>query len=141
VDGLIALDGRGLGTDHKESVMSELAFDMNGDAIVLPASAQYWRVRRFRSPGSRGAPEVVVTREGAPLILPIDVGYLEFRDVVDNVPGRYRLDPIDDKRKLINNAPAAYLTIAETPPRNGAGLSDAGANDGPDTVLRELAQR
>ncbi len=121
--------------------MSELAFDMNGDAIVLPAHAQYWRVRRFRSPGSRGAPEVVTTREGAPLILPIDVGFIEFKEIVENVPGRYRLDPIDDKRKIISNAPAAYLTIADQPPRNGAGLPDlGGAGDGPDTVLRELAR-
>ena len=108
--------------------MSELAYDMNGDAIVLPAHAQYWRVRRFRSPGSRGAPEVVTTREGAPMILPIDVGFIEFKETVENVPGRYRLDPIDDKRKLISNAPAAYLTIAELPPRNGVGLADGGAH-------------
>lgn len=84
--------------------MSELAFDMNGDPIVLPAHAQYWRVRRFRSPGSRGAPEVVTTRDGGPLILPIDVGFIEFKEIVENVPGRYRLDPIDDKRKIISNA-------------------------------------
>ena len=87
--------------------MSELAFDMNGDPIVLPAIAQFWRVRRFRSPGSRGAPEVVEGKDGGPLILPIDIGFLEFRDIVDNVPGRYRLDPIDERRKIINNAPAA----------------------------------
>ncbi|MCB9564205.1 MAG: hypothetical protein H6708_27760 [Kofleriaceae bacterium] len=121
--------------------MSELAYDMNGDAIVLPAHAQYWRVRRFRSPGSRGAPEVVTTREGAPMILPIDVGFIEFKETVENVPGRYRLDPIDDKRKLISNAPAAYLTIAELPPRNGVGLADGGATlDGPEAALRELAR-
>ena len=121
--------------------MSELAFDMNGDPIVLPAHAQYWRVRRFRSPGSRGAPEVVTTREGGPLILPIDVGFIEFKEIVENVPGRYRLDPIDEKRKIISNAPAVYLTIAEHPPRNGTGLPELGAlSDGPDSVLRELAR-
>ncbi|MCA9675161.1 MAG: hypothetical protein KC464_09015 [Myxococcales bacterium] len=121
--------------------MSELAYDMNGDAIVLPAHAQYWRVLRFRSPGSRGAPEVVTTREGAPMILPIDVGFIEFKETVENVPGRYRLDPIDDKRKTISNAPAAYLTIGELPPRNGVGLVDGGATlDGPEAALRELAR-
>ncbi|MBZ0234736.1 MAG: hypothetical protein K8M05_20565 [Deltaproteobacteria bacterium] len=121
--------------------MSELAFDLNGDPIILPAHAQYWRVRRFRSPGSRGAPEVVTTREGAPLILPIDVGFIEFQEIVEKVPGRYRLDPIDEKRKIISNAPAAYLTIAEHPPRNGAGLGELGSlADGPDSVLRDLAR-
>jgi hypothetical protein len=88
--------------------MSELAFDLGGDPIILPAHAQYWRVRRFRSPGTRGAPEVVTTREGAPCILPIDVGFLEFREIVENVPGRYRLDPIDEKRKIIGSNTPAY---------------------------------
>ncbi|MCA9680353.1 MAG: hypothetical protein KC464_35315 [Myxococcales bacterium] len=120
--------------------MSELAYDMNGDPIVLPAHAQYWRVRRFRSPGSRGAPEVVTTREGGPLILPIDVGFLEFKEIVESVPGRYRLDPIDEKRRIISNAPAAYLTIAEPPPRNGAGLSELGPLSEGDCALRELAR-
>lgn len=119
--------------------MSELAFDMNGDPIVLPAIAQYWRVRRFRSPGSRGAPEVVQGKDGAALILPIDIGFIEFREQVEDVPGRYRLDPIDEKRKIISNAPAAYLTIAETPPRNGSGALEP-LSDGADTVLRELAR-
>jgi hypothetical protein len=118
--------------------MSELAFDMNGDPIVLPAIAQFWRVRRFRSPGSRGAPEVVEGKDGGPLILPIDIGFLEFREVVDSVPGRYRLDPIDERRKIINNAPAAYLTIAESP-RNGGGTLPS-ISDGPDSVLRDLAR-
>ena len=118
--------------------MSELAFDMNGDPIVLPAIAQFWRVRRFRSPGSRGAPEVVEGKDGGPLILPIDIGFLEFRDMVDNVPGRYRLDPIDERRKIINNAPAAYLTIAESPRNGGSTLPSI--SDGPDSVLRDLAR-
>src|SRR5204863_2301733 len=50
-----------------------------------------------------------------------------------------RLDPIDEKRKIISNAPAAYLTIAE-PPRNGIGAVVAPVSEGPDTVMRELAR-
>ncbi len=98
--------------------MSELAFDLNGDPIVLPASAQFWRVRRFRTPGARGAPEVVETKDGAPMIIPIDTGFVEFRELVESVPGRYRLDPLDERRKILPNAPAAYLTLSE-PARNG----------------------
>jgi len=120
--------------------MSELAFDMNGDAIVLPATAQYWRVRRFRNPGKQGAPEIVESKDGGPLLLAVDCGFIEFREAVDGLPGRYRLDPVDEKRKLISNAPAAYLTIAE-PPRNGNGpVMVPQSPDGPDTVMRELAR-
>jgi hypothetical protein len=138
VDDLIALDGRGRGADHEETSMSELAFDMNGDPIVLPAHAQHWRVRRFRSPGSRGAPEIVASRDGAPLILPIDIGFLEFRELVEDVPGRYRLDPLDEGRKIISNAPAAYLTIAEMP-RNGGGMAPPNPET-PESVLQSLAR-
>ena len=119
--------------------MSDLAFDRNGDPIVLPATAQLWRVRRFRSPGSRGAPEVVLTKDGAPLFLPIDIGYLEFRDAVGEVAGRYRLDPLDEGRKLLN-APAAYVTLADAlgdRPRNGNG-STSGAAEHEDVVAALL---
>ena len=34
--------------------MSELAYDLNGEPVSLPASAQLWRVRRFREPGDTG---------------------------------------------------------------------------------------
>ena len=36
--------------------MSELAFNINGEAFDLPATATGWRVRRMKQ---RGAPEVV----------------------------------------------------------------------------------
>ena len=60
--------------------MSELAFDANGEPFDLPATAAYWRVRRFRNLGARGGPEVVFGRDGSPLILPVDTGLVEFRD-------------------------------------------------------------
>jgi hypothetical protein len=74
--------------------MSELAYDLNGEPITLPASAQWWKVRRFRNPGMRGAPEMVIDRDGAPLVLPVDTSFVEFRELVDAAPGRYRLDPL-----------------------------------------------
>ena len=87
--------------------MSELAYDLNGEPITLPASAQWWKVRRFRNPGMRGAPEVVIDRDGAPLVLPTDTTFVDFRELVDNTPGRYRLDPLDERREIVADVPAA----------------------------------
>jgi hypothetical protein len=115
--------------------MSELAYDLNGEPITLPASAQWWRVRRFRNPGMRGAPEVVTDRDGAPLVLPIDTAFTDFREEVDGTPGRYRLDPLDERRKVVPDVPAAYVTLSEMtrPPA-------ANANEDRDVVVRELVR-
>jgi hypothetical protein len=116
--------------------MSELAYDQDGDAIALPASAQQWRVRRFRNPGMRGAPEVVLDRDGAPLLLPIDCTFVEFRELVDMVPGRYRLDPLDECRKVVPDVPAAYVSLVEG--ARNASMSIGGSADR--DVIRELVR-
>ena len=115
--------------------MSDLAFDANGEPFELPATAAFWRVRRFRNVGSRGAPEVVFGRDGLPLILPIEIELGEFRDQVEGMPGRYRLDPIDERHRAVGDVPAAYIQISEplrTPPASGA--------EEHATVTRELAR-
>ncbi len=117
--------------------MSELAYDQNGEPISLPASAQWWKVRRFRNPGTRGAPELVVDREGAPVIVPVDTTFVDFREMVDAVPGRYRLDPLDEQRRVVANVPAAYVTINEAVrpmPTTVAAVDDR------DLVIRELVR-
>ena len=117
--------------------MSELAYDLNGEPISLPASAQWWKVRRFRNPGTRGAPELVVDRDGAPVIVPVDTTFVDFREVVDAVPGRYRLDPLDEQRRVVANVPAAYVTINEAVrpmPTSVAAVDDR------DLVIRELVR-
>jgi hypothetical protein len=116
--------------------MSELAFDANGEAITFPAGAEELRVRRFRNPGMRGACEVVHDREGAPLYVPVDTSYIEFRALVDALPGRYRLDPVDAARQVMANAAPAYVTITE-PARNG---TEPRAAEDRDSVIRELAR-
>jgi hypothetical protein len=116
--------------------MSELAFDANGEPIVLPASAEELRVRLFRSPGMRGACEVVHDKEGGALYIPVDTSYLEFRQRVDGVPGRYRLDPVDAQRKVLSNATPAYVTIS-TAPRNSASASGP---DERDSLIRDLVR-
>ena len=116
--------------------MSELAFDANGEAITFPAGAEELRVRRFRNPGMRGACEVVHDRDGAPLYVPVNTSYVEFRALVNGVPGRYRLDPVDAARQVMANAAPAYVTITE-PARNG---SEPRAAEDRDSVIRELAR-
>ena len=111
--------------------MSELHFDTDGEAAKVPADAEELRVRRFRKPGERGACEVVHGADGSPLFVPIDAGYLEFRKLVDNVPGRYRLDPVDAARRPCSGAVALYVTIEAT--RNAVGTGDD--RDG---ILREM---
>ena len=44
--------------------MIDLAFDSSGDPFELPATAAFWRVRRFRRAGVRGGPEVVSATTG-----------------------------------------------------------------------------
>lgn len=110
--------------------MSELHFDADGEPARVPADAEELRVRRFRKPGERGACEVVHGADGAPLFVPVDAGYLEFRKLVDNAPGRYRLDPVDTNRRPCSGAVALYVTIEAT--RNAA------AGDDRDSLTREL---
>ncbi len=87
--------------------MSELAFNINGEAFEVPANASGWRVRRMRA---KGSPEVVYSREGLPLVLPIDAGLEELKAEVD-VTGRYRLDLVDTTNKAIATAPSGYVQV------------------------------
>jgi hypothetical protein len=115
--------------------MSELAFDADGEPITFPAHAEELRVRRFRNPGMRGACAVVHDQDGAPLYVPVDTGYLEFRKLVDGAPGLYRLDPCDANRGVIAESTPAYVSISQPPPRSAS--NDAA--DDRDAVIRELA--
>ncbi len=112
--------------------MSELHYDADGEPAKVPADAEELRVRRFRKPGERGACEVVHGADGAPLYVPVDTTYLEFRKVVDGVPGRYRLDPVDAGRRVVSSATPLYVTI--DPQRNAT----AGNGDDRDSIVREL---
>ena len=87
--------------------MSELAFNINGEAFEVPAHATGWRVRRMRV---KGSPEVVYGRDGLPLVLPIDAELDDLRAEVD-VTGRYRLDLVDQNNKAIADVPSGYVQI------------------------------
>jgi hypothetical protein len=87
--------------------MSELAFNINGEAFEVPANATGWRVRKMRA---KGSPEVVYAREGQPLVLPISAEIDDLRAEVDTT-GRYRLDLVDQDNKAITGAPSGYVQI------------------------------
>ena len=80
--------------------MSELAFNMNGEPFEIPPTATGWRVRRMKT---KGAPEVVYSREGTPLLLGLEAGVEELRNAV-GTPGRYRVDPVEDYRPIPKRA-------------------------------------
>jgi hypothetical protein len=87
--------------------MSELAFNINGEAFEVPAHATGWRVRRMRQ---KGSPEVVYGRDGLPLVLQISAEMEELRAEVDTT-GRYRLDLVDADNKPIVGAPSGYVQV------------------------------
>lgn len=89
--------------------MSEIAFNINGEAFDVPPGAAYWRPRRVRDRGL----EVVYRREGcSPLMLPISITAEEFQREVGQ-PGKYRLDALDEEYQPIEGLPPAYLVIAK----------------------------
>lgn len=88
--------------------MSEIAFNINGEAFDLPATATGWRVRRMKP---RGAPEVVYSKDGVPLVAPIESGVEDLRQLV-GAPGRYRLDAVDDNGRTVDDLPAAYVIVS-----------------------------
>jgi hypothetical protein len=112
--------------------MSELHYDADGEPAKLPATAEEFRVRRFRKPGERGACEIVHGADGAPLYVAVDTTYNEFRTLVDGVAGRYRLDPVDAGRAVCKDAVPMYVTI--DPARRNSG----GQGDEPSGMVREL---
>lgn len=90
--------------------MSELAFNANGETFEIPEVVTAWRVRRLKP---RGAPELVYGRDGRPLTIPIESDIRDLREAVGGVLARYRLDPIDDNGKHVENTPAAYIQVVK----------------------------
>jgi hypothetical protein len=87
--------------------MSELAFNVNGDAFEVPAAATGWRVRRMKQ---KGAPEVVYGRDGLPLVVPIHAEMEDLKQEI-SVAGRYRLDPVDDAQRHLAESPSGYVVV------------------------------
>lgn len=96
--------------------MSELAFTVTGDTFEVPSTVTAWRVRRLKP---RGAPELVYARDGRPLTLPIEADLDDLHEAV-TTPGKYRLDPIGDDGKGVENVPAAYIQVTKGERNAGA---------------------
>ena len=87
--------------------MSELAFNANGESFEIPATVTAWRVRRMKP---RGAPELVYGLDGRPLTIGIEADIDELREAVGTT-GKYRLDPVNDDGKCVENVPPAYVHV------------------------------
>lgn len=92
--------------------MSHVAFNLNGEPFAVPPEATGWKVRRTRP---KGPPEVVYGLDGAPLVLPLEADLQDLRREA-RLPGRYRLDAIDDRQQVIEGAQVAYLYVHEDVP-------------------------
>lgn len=116
--------------------MSELAFNINGEAFEVPAHATGWRVRRMRS---KGAPEVVYGRDGLPLVLPISAELEDLRSEVD-VAGRYRLDLVDTSNKAIPSAPSGYVQVNHAPATPNSAVTSIVPSPPSDQITIELVR-
>ena len=96
--------------------MSELAYTMSGDTFEVPSTVTAWRVRRLKP---RGAPELVYSRDGRPLTVPIEADLDDLHEAV-TASGKYRLDGIGDDGKVVENVPPAYIQVTKAE-RNAAG--------------------
>lgn len=74
---------------------------------VLAELSAGWRVRRIKGLGHL---EVVYSREGVPLILPIDAEIDDLRHAARG-EGRFRLDPVDEHNRMIPQVPAGYVCV------------------------------
>lgn len=91
--------------------MSELAYDVNGDAFDVPDTVTGWRVKQLRA---RGAPELMYAPDGSPLKLHGEASLDELHDAVP-VTAKYRLEPIGADGKPVENVPIAYIRVTKAP--------------------------
>ena len=113
--------------------MSELAFNANGDSFEVPAAVAGWRVRRMKP---RGAPELVYGRDGRPLTVGVDADIDDLREAVGTA-GKYRLDPINDDGKCVENVPAAYIQVVK-PLRNADPNAPVAVSTSEDTIREAM---
>jgi hypothetical protein len=89
-----------------------LAFNFEGDAFEVPPTAVGWRVKRMRT---KGAPELVYSSDGVPLVIPLDTDMEDLRRIVV-VPGKYRLDAVDEQQHVLKEVEVAYVLVPPAGP-------------------------
>jgi hypothetical protein len=91
--------------------MFAMAYDADGQRITVPQGAAGWRVRRMMP---KGAPVLQYGREGLPLVVPLACNADDLRLEVRE-PGRYRLEPVDERGRSLPNSQAAYVYVHPAP--------------------------
>jgi len=91
--------------------MSELAYDVNGYPIRLPPEATKFLVRKHKPK----SPPQVLFRNGRRATLPVGAGIEDFRHLIADSPGRYRLLALDEADQPVEGAPEAYVEIDPEP--------------------------
>lgn len=114
--------------------MSELAFNANGESFEIPAAVTAWRVRRMKP---RGAPELVYGADGRPLTLPIESEIDDLRAAV-GATGKYRLDPINDDGKCVENVPPAYVHVVKADHVESTVIATSTGHHDSDTVREAM---
>lgn len=117
--------------------MSSLAFDKQAKPFTFHKRTKLLRVRLFRNPRARGTCSQVLDDDGEPLYIDVETDYPEFRQIIGNVPGLYRLDQCDDDGNEIDEEPPAYVTV--DPPRNAQQYDASSSDVNPLTIIREMA--
>jgi hypothetical protein len=105
-----------------------LAWGRDGGPLDVPQNAAGWRVRRLAS-SSRGGALEVVSSGGQPLICTLETTAAQLYELVKLVPGRYRLDAVDEDGRLVG-VPPAYTTLSG---------SDDNEDEAPSTAATEYA--
>jgi hypothetical protein len=102
--------------------MLQLAYNLNGEPFEAPPSMAAWRARKLKK---AGAPETAWGLDGLPLFLPMDADIEDLRRESGGETGRFRLDPVDDQRRAIPNAPASYVCVHPLAPAPAAPVAPA----------------
>jgi len=104
--------------------MLQLAYNLNGEPFDAPPTMTAWRARKLKK---AGAPETAWGLDGLPLFLPMDADIEDLRRESGGETGRFRLDPVDDQRRAIPNAPASYVCVHPLAPAPAAPTAPAAA--------------
>lgn len=120
-----------------------VAYTINGEPIAYPATVVALRAKRMKA---KDAPELLYS-DGSPLILPVDTEFVA--TILDHVgdqfddgePVRVKLDPIDERGRVVEEVPAAYVQFHAPRPALPSPTDDAAASGGGNMEIVREAMR